>query len=82
MQCAVSEDMVKLKSWVALDAPPWRRGIDVEDNQPCYNYDSPRHRRVNVHRIGRTGVLAKKGPLFSLIEAQHLSIIPKIEPLH
>ena len=43
------------------------RGLDITDIDLVVNYDFPKHPRLYVHRIGRTGRFSKKGKAISLV---------------
>ncbi len=43
------------------------RGLDITDIDLVINYDFPKHPRLYVHRIGRTGRFSKRGKAISLV---------------
>ena len=57
------------------------RGIDIQDISHVINYDLPEYIENYIHRIGRTGRAKKKGQAISLVCAEELSLLSRIEEL-
>lgn len=55
------------------------RGLDIENVEYVYNYDLPRQGEVFIHRAGRTARAGAKGVVFSLVGADEIGLLAKIE---
>lgn len=70
-----SEGSVKLL--IATDVAS--RGLDIDDVDYVYNYDLPSQAEIYVHRAGRTARAGQKGVVISLVKADELSTLERIE---
>jgi superfamily II DNA/RNA helicase len=57
------------------------RGLDIKGVSHVFNYDTPWHPDVYVHRIGRTGRAGAKGKAFTLVTPEDAEAIGNVEKL-
>ena len=57
------------------------RGLDIKGVSHVFNFDVPSHAEDYVHRIGRTGRAGETGIALSLVSADEVSQLQKIERL-
>ncbi len=57
------------------------RGIDVSQISHVINFDIPNTTEAYIHRIGRTGRVARKGDAFTLVSGEDTSMIRAIEAI-
>jgi ATP-dependent RNA helicase RhlE len=55
------------------------RGLDIADVSHVVNYDVPQHPEDYVHRIGRTGRAEARGDAFTIMVAEDMSYVDRIE---
>ena len=55
------------------------RGIDVENIEAVFNYDTPNDEEYYVHRIGRTGRAGKPGKSYTFISGREWTKIKDIQ---
>lgn len=55
------------------------RGLDIDDVEFVYNYDLPHRSEIYVHRAGRTARAGARGVVVSLVQADELSVLERIE---
>ena len=54
------------------------RGIDVDDVEAVFNYDSPQDDEYYVHRIGRTGRAGRAGRAFTFVKGKEVYKLKEI----
>ncbi|WP_144394441.1 DEAD/DEAH box helicase [Pleionea sediminis] len=69
----------ELQVLVATDVAA--RGLDIEQLPQVVNYDLPKVAEDYVHRIGRTGRAGQTGQAISLVSADEVELLGKIETL-
>ena len=55
------------------------RGLDIDDVAYVYNYDLPSQAEIYVHRAGRTARAGQKGVVISLVKADEVATLERIE---
>ena len=55
------------------------RGLDIDDVAYVYNYDLPSQAEIYVHRAGRTARAGQKGVVISLVKADEIATLERIE---
>lgn len=55
------------------------RGLDIDDVAYVYNYDLPQQAEIYVHRAGRTARAGAKGTVISLVQADEIATLERIE---
>ena len=55
------------------------RGLDIDDVAYVYNYDLPSQAEIYVHRAGRTARAGNKGVVISLVKADEVATLERIE---
>lgn len=55
------------------------RGLDIDDVAYVYNYDLPSQAEIYVHRAGRTARAGQKGVVISLVKADEITTLERIE---
>src|SRR5256712_9397390 len=67
----------ELKVMVATDIAA--RGVDISDLSHVINYSLPERPSVDLHRVGRTGRIGKKGVALNLISGKELATFTALE---
>jgi len=58
------------------------RGIDVQQVSLVINYDLPTNRENYIHRIGRGGMLGRKGVVINFVTTEDVAILRNIEQFY
>jgi len=75
------DDLKTHKSKVLIATDLAARGIDIEELPFVINYEVPRNAEIYIHRIGRTGRAGVSGKAISLVCADEVKHLAKIETL-
>ena len=69
-------------SRVLVTTDLFARGIDVQQVSLVLNYDIPTNREIYIHRIGRGGLLGRKGVAINFVTADDVRTLRDIETFY